>query len=296
MSVRLQFMPDPIFAVPRLAAIYDALDADRSDLDHYAAMVEEFRARRVLDVGCETVALAVMLAGRGCQVVAVDPADASLQVARSKRGAGRVRWLTGDATTLPPLEADLALMTGNVAQVFVSDDEWASTLDGIRAALRPAGLLIFESRDPERQAWRDWTREKSFRRVDITGVGIVESWVDLLQVRQEWVTFRWTFAFDTEGAVFTSESTLRFRSRQALADSLDRRGSRFLRSVTRRTAQAESSSSWLRASTELGTLHRWWKMPRGRNVSGRRGRTYRLRMIELDRRCPNTGRLPRPRQ
>lgn len=221
-------MPDPIFAEPRLAAIYDALDADRSDLDHYAAMVEEFRARRVLDVGCGTGSLAVMLAERGCQVVAVDPADASLEVARSKRGAGRVRWLTGDATTLHPLEVDLALMTGNVAQVFVGDDDWASTLDGIRAALRPGGLLIFESRDPERQTWRDWTREKSFRRIDVTDVGIVESWVDLLQVRQEWVAFRWTFAFLSDGAVLTSDSTLRFRSRQALADSLDRRGFRVL--------------------------------------------------------------------
>lgn len=44
-------MPDPIFAEPRLAAIDDALDADRSDLAHYIAIVEEFGARRVLDVG-----------------------------------------------------------------------------------------------------------------------------------------------------------------------------------------------------------------------------------------------------
>ena len=54
-SVRLEVAPaDPIFAEPRLAAIYDALDADRSDLDHYSAMVEEFGARQVLDVGCGT--------------------------------------------------------------------------------------------------------------------------------------------------------------------------------------------------------------------------------------------------
>ena len=34
-------MADPIFADPRLAAIYDALDADRSDLDAYAAVVDD---------------------------------------------------------------------------------------------------------------------------------------------------------------------------------------------------------------------------------------------------------------
>ncbi len=79
-------MPDPIFAVPRLAAIYDALDGDRTDLDHYAAIVEEFRARRVLDIGCGTGSLAVMLAERGCQVVAVDPADASWKWQGASRG------------------------------------------------------------------------------------------------------------------------------------------------------------------------------------------------------------------
>ncbi len=47
-------MADPIFEHPRLAAIYDALDPDRSDLDAYVAIAEELGARRVLDVGCGT--------------------------------------------------------------------------------------------------------------------------------------------------------------------------------------------------------------------------------------------------
>jgi len=35
-------VPDALFADSRLAEIYDALDADRSDLDAYLAMAEEF--------------------------------------------------------------------------------------------------------------------------------------------------------------------------------------------------------------------------------------------------------------
>jgi O-methyltransferase involved in polyketide biosynthesis len=40
-------------------------------------------------------------------------------------------------------------MTGNVAQVFLTDDEWEQTLRGIGAALRPGGHLAFETRRPE---------------------------------------------------------------------------------------------------------------------------------------------------
>ena len=80
-------MPDPIFADPRLAEIYDDLDADRSDLDAYVALAEGFHARSVLDVGCGTGVLACLLARKGLDVIAVDPAAASLAVgaARSER-------------------------------------------------------------------------------------------------------------------------------------------------------------------------------------------------------------------
>ncbi|MGZ8563394.1 MAG: class I SAM-dependent methyltransferase, partial [Candidatus Limnocylindria bacterium] len=37
-------MPDAVFDDARLAAVYDALDPDRSDLDGYVTMIEEFGA------------------------------------------------------------------------------------------------------------------------------------------------------------------------------------------------------------------------------------------------------------
>lgn len=110
-------MPDPIFADPRLARIYDALDPDRRDLDHYEKMIDAFGARKVLDVGCGTGTLACRLARRGLEVTAVDPAAASLDVARGKEGATTVAWILGDAPNLPPLDVDVAVMTANVAQV-----------------------------------------------------------------------------------------------------------------------------------------------------------------------------------
>ncbi|HTT87750.1 MAG TPA: class I SAM-dependent methyltransferase, partial [Acidimicrobiales bacterium] len=95
-------MVDPVFAHPRLADIYDFLDGDRSDLLAYVAMVEEFGARSVLDVGCGTGTFACLLARRGLEVIAIDPAAASVAVGRRKRGGSRVEWHVGKAPDLPP--------------------------------------------------------------------------------------------------------------------------------------------------------------------------------------------------
>lgn len=173
-------MADECFRHPRLAAVYDRLDPDRRDLDPYLRTAEETGARHVLDIGCGTGVFALLLAGRGIDVTGVDPARASLDVARGKPGGERVRWLHGDATTLPPLTADLATMTGNAAQEITDPEGWRRTLRGIRVALRPGGRLVFETRIPARRAWEEWNRGATYGVTEIAGVGAVESWVDLV--------------------------------------------------------------------------------------------------------------------
>jgi ubiquinone/menaquinone biosynthesis C-methylase UbiE len=102
-------MQDAIFAEPRLARIYDLWQGDRVDLPHYLAIAAELGARRVLDVGCGTGNWACMLAERGFEVVGLDPAEASLDVARARPGGQQVRWIQGDVTSLPALAVDLAI-------------------------------------------------------------------------------------------------------------------------------------------------------------------------------------------
>ncbi len=213
-------MPDAIFDHPRLAAIYDPLDPDRIDLDAYVAIADELGASNVLDVGCGTGTLALRLAALGLEVTGVDPSGSSLGVARAKPGAPRVHWLHGDASSLPPMQVDLVTMTANVAQAIVDPVDWKKTLRGIYDALRPGGHLVFETRDPAYRAWQAWNRTASHKTTEVSGVGPVESWVDVTDINGPLVSFQGTWVFASDGEVLTSDSTLRFRPRREVEASL----------------------------------------------------------------------------
>jgi hypothetical protein len=110
-------------------------------------------------------------------------------------------------------------MTANVAQAIVDEADWEATLGGIRAALRPGGQLVFETRDPAHEAWRAWNRADSHGVTDVEGVGSVESWHELTEVALPLVSFQSTCVFP-DGDVLTSDSTLRFREREEVHSTL----------------------------------------------------------------------------
>ena len=219
-------MPDATFAHPRLAPLYGAFDGPRDDLPAYVAIADELGAHRVLDAGCGTGSLAILLAGTGRAVVGADPAAASLDVAKSKDTNAAVTWVHADAAGVPAAGADLAVMTGNVAQVFLTEQDWAQVLRAIGAALRPGGYLVFETRRPERRAWEEWVADTGPVTLEVPGTGLVEQRREVTAVALPFVSFRYTYRFDADGAVITSDSTLRFRSCDEVESSLAAHGYR----------------------------------------------------------------------
>lgn len=221
---RVPATPDPCFDDPRLAATYDVFEGERDDLDHYEAMIEEFGARRVLDIGCGTGELACRLASSGLEVTGVDPASASIDIARGKAGAADVTWIVGTVEQVPDSGFDLAAMTANVAQVFLTDDEWRSTLAATARVLRAGGMLVFETRDPARRAWELWTPDLLRASADLPNGDHATTWCEVTDVDLPFVSFRFTTTFASDGAEIVSDSTLRFRDRVEIETSLDAAG------------------------------------------------------------------------
>jgi hypothetical protein len=65
--------------------------------------------------------------------------------------------------------------------MHVSSEELPSTLMSIAAALRPGGIVSFESRNPAFREWERWTPEAT-RGERVTSVGRLREWLDVTDV------------------------------------------------------------------------------------------------------------------
>lgn len=209
----------PGYNDPRIVALYDVYNLWSDDTDYYLGLADSLGAKTVVDLGCGTGLLTVALAEGGRRVVGVDPSAAMLQVARTRPGGELVSWVEGDVSSIEVADADLAIMSGHVAQVFADADEWQMVLAGLRGYLRPGGRIAFESRNPAAQAWLSWNPEETRDTVD-TVDGPMESWHEVVDVSDGVVTFETSYRFLESGESFTEQSVLAFPTRDALETSL----------------------------------------------------------------------------
>jgi SAM-dependent methyltransferase len=181
--------------------------------------------RTIVDLGCGTGLVTCALARAGYRVTGVDPAPRMLAIARTRPGAASVHWIHGDAVDLPASgtpPADLAIMTGHVAQFFVADESWQAALTALHGTLRAGGRLAFESRNPAAREWEQWRPDACTTVVDPVA-GRIDTWSVAREVRNGVVTYENHYVFPATGQALVSEGRLRFRSpaelRQSLADA-----------------------------------------------------------------------------
>lgn len=217
-------MPHAQYNDPRLVPLYDLQNRWAADNDFFLALANEQPASRIADVGCGTGRLTVALAAAGHQVTGLEPAGASLQVARQKAGAEKVRWLHGTAEQLPSQSFDLVLMTAHVAQVFLEDDDWQQLLREVRRALVPGGRLAFDSRDPVAKAWQHWDSGAERDHWTLPGGTEAYTWTTVDSVSAGCVTYSSYTHFPETDETLSDTDTLRFRTEQDLRGSLKHAG------------------------------------------------------------------------
>jgi SAM-dependent methyltransferase len=109
----------------------------------------EVKGRRVLDLGCGAGENAIVLAGRGAHVIALDTSKAQLALARKLADAAEVRveWHESDVCDLAFLRADsidLALATGVLGEVEDLDRLFRQ----VHRVLRPNASFVFSFDHP----------------------------------------------------------------------------------------------------------------------------------------------------
>ena len=155
------------FDDPRLVAVYDSVNAyaPGTQPDFCLQLAAELGARAIVDLGCGTGLVTCALARAGYELTGVDP-QRNARDRPHAAGGERVRWINGYAADLPPagtVNADLAIMTGHVAQFFVTDESWRSALTALHRSVRPGGRLAFESRNPGAREWSSGRRMRPRR-------------------------------------------------------------------------------------------------------------------------------------
>jgi SAM-dependent methyltransferase len=143
--------PSALAAYEALAPFYDRFTADYEHepvLEQIEALALEhgLRGRRLLDVACGTGKSFLPLMRRGYDVTACDISPGMVELARRKLPPdAATRIVVADMRLLPWRGAfDLVTCLDDAVNYLLDPGELRAGLAGMRANLRPGGLLVFD--------------------------------------------------------------------------------------------------------------------------------------------------------
>ena len=205
-------MPDAHYTDPHLAQLYDADCGRNADSMFYLSLAGQTPIH-ILDLGCGTGWLCNAYADLSHAVTGVDPANAMLDVARTKTHGKAITWVADSAQTFrSPQRFDLIVMTGHAFQTLVTDADIAAALITMRHHLAPGGTIVFETRNPNRDWASRWNGVSRDQQLD--GQRVRQTY-EILSGTANTITFATHYAFSN--AILTSTSTLLFMTHNELA-------------------------------------------------------------------------------
>jgi trans-aconitate methyltransferase len=146
-------MGEKIYDLPEK---YDLEHAGREpDLSFYVSLVQRWRARRILELGCGTGRVTIPIAAslrNNALIVGLDEAGAMLKAARKKAAkiSKRVRWVKADLRSWRDKERfDLIIAPGGTLSHLLTMEDQMNTWKTALANLEPGGRFVVEVGVPE---------------------------------------------------------------------------------------------------------------------------------------------------
>ncbi len=120
------------------------------DIAFITRLIEETNARSVLDVCCGSGIVTIPVSEQLNEAIGIDISEGMLRHAKDKaKSRSNLRFLHLDATQFSlDKKFDLAIMTGNAFQAFLSDEMLAGALSSVSRHLEKGGRFVFDTRLP----------------------------------------------------------------------------------------------------------------------------------------------------
>ncbi len=211
-------MPDFHYEDSRLAQIYDYDSPWSEDRDFYLSLAKG-DSLHILDIGCGTGLLSNAYARAGHKVTAVDPCAAMLDVGRQKECGSDIDWVLSTAQDFrSPDVFDLIVMTGNVFQVYLTQEDILNVFKTIKAHIKLGGMIVFETRNPE-IGWKNiWNYKMDFD----TPFGCVHETRTFESMEDGIMSFRLDYVFPKDQV--TSNSKIKFWTRKEIENAFSKAG------------------------------------------------------------------------